>query len=141
MGKHILIVDDEAPFRFSASLCLRQEGYEVSEAKDGAEAFTMIMERHHLGLAYDLIVLDINMPKISGTDLFETFRNHGITTPVVFITGYADEKALSTAYKQSKSRLLQKPIASEEMISMVALMCSGRGERELRTQVQNRGGA
>ena len=126
MPKHILIVDDEPSFRFAASLSLRQEGYEVSEARNGEEAFKMILNRRLLGQAYDLIILDIQMPALSGTDLFDDLRFHGINTPIVFITGYANEKALCTAYKQAKDRLLQKPFASEEMVKMVEAVVGGK---------------
>lgn len=126
MGKRILVVDDEDSFRFAASLSLRQAGYEVSEAGRAKDAFGMIMESQRSGLPYDLIMLDINMPDFNGTELFDDLRQCGITTPVVFITGYANEKALCKAYRQAKSQLLQKPFASEEMLHLVGSMVSGK---------------
>jgi DNA-binding response OmpR family regulator len=124
MPKQILIADDEESFRFAASLSLRQEGYEVSEAGNGEIAFTMIMDRHLRGFSYDLIILDIQMPVVSGTDLFELLHRHGITTPVIFITGYADEKVICKVSNQTKTRLLRKPFASEEMVAIVDMMVS-----------------
>ena len=122
--KQILIADDEESFRYAASLSLRQEGYEVSEAINGEEAFEMIMNRHVLGHNFDLIILDIQMPKILGTDLLDYMRGHGVTTPVVIVSGYADERAISSVEYKANSSLLRKPFESEQMISMVELMMS-----------------
>jgi len=65
MPKHILIVDDEPSFRFSAGIALRQAGYITSEAVDGSEALFVIGDRHNSGSQFDAIVLDIQMPKMT----------------------------------------------------------------------------
>jgi len=122
MTKAILIVDDEGSFRFAASLSLRQEGYEVSEAQNGKEAFKMITDRQRLGRPYDLIVLDIQMPEVNGLELFGDLRKLGIATPVIFITGYADEHAMSLASHQADSNLLRKPFEAKTLVNMVDRM-------------------
>jgi len=121
MSKQILIADDEESFRFAASLSLRQEGYEVTEAVNGEEAFAKIMDMHVAGQHFDLIILDIQMPNINGTDLFEDLRGYGITTPIVFVSGYADERAVKLA-TQAGSSLLRKPFEARTMVNMVDMM-------------------
>jgi CheY-like chemotaxis protein len=121
MTKQILIADDEESFRFAASLSLRQEGYVVTEASNGEEAFAKIMDWHVSGRHFDLIILDIQMPNITGTDLYEDLRGYGIDTPIVFVSGYADEHAMGLA-SQTGSSLLRKPFEAETMVNMVDLM-------------------
>ena len=123
MPKQILIADDEDSFRFAASLSLRQEGYVVTEAGNGEEAFAKIMDKHVAGQHFDLIILDIQMPNINGTDLFEDLRGYGITTPIVLVSGYADEHAMTLA-RQAGSGLLRKPFESATMVNMVDAMMS-----------------
>jgi two-component system alkaline phosphatase synthesis response regulator PhoP len=122
MTKHILIADDEASFRFAASLSLRQGGYEVSLAENGTEAFQKITEQQAQGHPFDLLVLDIQMPGMTGIDVFENIHKKGITTPVVFVTGYDDERALSRLDEKYNSSVLHKPFESEQMLNMVELM-------------------
>lgn len=124
MAKSILIADDEMSFRFAASLSLRQEGYEVFEAVNGVDAFVKIMERHEQAKPYDVIMLDIQMPGMTGTEVFDAIKNQGVTTPVVFVSGYADDKSISSLGLKVHSSLLHKPFESEQMLNMVELMMS-----------------
>jgi len=122
MSKHILVADDEASFLYGASLFLRQEGYEVSLAKNGIEAFAMIMKRQEQGNPFDLIVLDIQMPEMTGSEVFDAINKNGVTTPVVFVSGYADERAIRTLNQKANISLLTKPFDSKQMIQKVNLM-------------------
>ncbi len=122
MAKHLLIVDDEALFRFSASIALRQAGYEVSEAKDGEEGFMMILDRHRSGVPFDMIVLDIQMPKMSGIDLYDALQLRGIEVPVMFISGYADKAMIKTLEQKRYCSLLQKPFEPMQMLRSIELM-------------------
>ena len=64
MKHHILIVDDYQDLRESLGLFLRMSGYEVSEAKNGKEALSLIDEHH-----FDIVITDLNMPLMSGLEL------------------------------------------------------------------------
>ena len=122
MAKHILIVDDEADFRFSASIGLRQAGYEVSEAEDGEDGFRQIMDKHSKGKSFDLVVLDIQMPHMSGIEVFGAIRDHGIEVPIVFISGYADDEIIKKLPDKGYNGLLHKPFETEQLLSWVELM-------------------
>jgi CheY-like chemotaxis protein len=126
MSKHILVADDEASFRFAASLFLRQKGYEVSQAKDGLEALAQITNRQEQGMPYDLLVLDIQMPGMTGIEVFDAINENGVTTPVVFVSGYTDDQAMRTLNEKTNSILLKKPFESQQMIQLVELMMSSR---------------
>ena len=124
MAKHLLIVDDEAPFRFSASIALRQAGYEVSEAKDGEEGFMMIIDRHRRGIPFDMIVLDIHMPKMSGIDVYDALKQRGIEVPVMFISGYFDKATIKILEQKRYCGVLQKPFEAVQMLRSIEFMMS-----------------
>ncbi len=70
----ILIVDDEAPMRKLLASNLKASGYTVRQAADGSEALKLIQEH-----AFDLLLLDINMPGPNGLQVLEAVRRDGQT--------------------------------------------------------------
>ena len=85
---HVIVVDDEPSSRRLARAVLELEGYLVSEAPDGAEALLML-ER---GAGYDLMVLDLNTPRLGGVEVLnEVRRSPGSAgLPVVILSGNTD---------------------------------------------------
>jgi two-component system response regulator QseB len=77
----ILVVEDDYALGSAIEDGLRHHKYTVDWAKDGAQAFQALTNE-----AFDAVVLDINLPKMSGFELLERIRNRGIDTPVVIVT-------------------------------------------------------
>ena len=77
-SKRILIVDDDAIIRNLLALLVRRQGWDPSQASNGEEAVTLLeTARANDGkVGYDLIVLDLMMPKMSGWDLIRYMRDH-----------------------------------------------------------------
>lgn len=88
--KKILIADDEEAVRFVIKCALEDEGYEVITAGDGYEAINLTREE-----IPDLVILDINMPEISGLEVTRMIRKEKITKniPVFISTGIEDIKS------------------------------------------------
>ncbi len=125
MPKHILIVDDEPAFRFSAGIALRQSGYITSEAEDGREALGMICVKESRVAPFDAILLDIQMPKMTGLELIDEVKAQGVEMPpVIVISGYADEAMVADLEKKGYSALLHKPFEPTEMVKMIDLVLS-----------------
>ena len=82
----ILIVEDEPNMRMGLRDNLEFEGYEVSVAEDGEKGLKMIRENQ-----YNLILLDVMMPKMSGFDVCKTIRKEGVQTPVILLTAKGEE--------------------------------------------------
>jgi sigma-B regulation protein RsbU (phosphoserine phosphatase) len=116
MAKHVLIVDDEPHLRFAVAIALRKEGYMVSEAENGESAFEMILTRHRLASQYDLLILDIQMPAMSGIELIDELRKHDITIPVFAVSGFGDKALLLELLRRGCSEFLDKPFMPEEII-------------------------
>lgn len=82
MGKQILIVDDDEEFCEEMLEILKDEGYCVSLVFDGLKAGKQLKENK-----YDLILLDMKIPGISGLEVLKSIREKKITTKVMVITG------------------------------------------------------
>jgi len=123
--KHILIVDDEPAFRFSAGIVLRQAGYITSEAEDGREALSMICLKESSVAPFDAVLLDIQMPRMTGLELIDEVKAHGIDMPpIILISGYADGPMVSDLEEKGYSSLLHKPFEPTEMVKMIDLVLS-----------------
>jgi DNA-binding response OmpR family regulator len=110
----ILLVDDEKDIREQLSRVLAGERYLVDTAGDGDEALDRIFDQ-----AYDLIVLDIMLPKRDGFNLLKEIRTSGIRTPVLMLTarGQIDDKI--RGLDQGADDYLVKPFSVAELLARV----------------------
>lgn len=100
----ILIVDDERSIRQTLKDILEFEKYEVDEAKDGIECITMIQKNE-----YDVIILDIKMPKMDGMEALERIQILNPDVPVVMISGHANIDTAVEAVKKGAFDFISKP--------------------------------
>jgi two-component system response regulator MprA len=84
MTASILIVEDDPDLRTALAAALRDDGYAVRAAHDGAQALTL-----HRAEPADLIITDLMMPVMTGGELIATIRASGDTTPMLLITAVA----------------------------------------------------
>ncbi|MBE5768582.1 MAG: response regulator transcription factor [Clostridiales bacterium] len=85
MGKRILLVDDEPLILKGLKYTLEQEGYETESAMDGEEALDKFFEQ-----PYDLILLDVMLPKLDGLSVCQRIREHS-TVPIIMLTAKGDD--------------------------------------------------
>ncbi|MDX9714973.1 MAG: response regulator [Dissulfurispiraceae bacterium] len=125
--KKILIVDDEDQFRFAVKLTLKRAGYEVFEAENGAEALNMIMDAEEHNNIYDLIILDIQMPVMSGIEFVYALQQNDITTPVLILSGYADNLNFALELgRNGCTELMVKQFEPEELLKKIDLMITSK---------------
>ena len=103
MKQRILFAEDESISRKLISMFLRGEGYEVDEAKDGAEALDLLANSQ-----FDLVISDIRMPRVDGIELIMRVRANSPDTPFIVLTSYPND-ALDLS-KLPKSLVLGKPV-------------------------------
>ena len=128
----ILIVDDEADFLFSASVALRQAGYEVVGAGDGEEALSRIRESLRARKRFDLILTDLRMPSLCGLELLEGMEKLGVEFPTIAMTGYLDDTLRADLIRKGCVDFLEKPFGPVELVERVRkvlkdLVCDGEG--------------
>lgn len=108
----ILVVDDDPDIRTLVHMVLEEEGYDVMAAGDGREALTRVQQRQPA-----LILLDLNMPVMSGWELHEELRSRQIGVPVVYMT--AAQRARSEAESHGAQGYLAKPFGLNELLATV----------------------
>ena len=100
----ILIVDDERSIRNTLREILEFEKYQVEEAKDGMEALVKIKSGK-----FDVVLLDIKMPKMDGMETLERVRLMAPDTPVIMISGHANIDGAVEAVKKGAFDFISKP--------------------------------
>lgn len=108
----VLIVDDEPDIRATVSAMLEIEGYEVSEAANGADALHAVEEQ-----SPDVILLDMRMPVMDGWGFAAELRRRGHATPIVVMTAARD--AEHWAAEITASAFVAKPFGFDDLISAV----------------------
>jgi CheY-like chemotaxis protein len=117
--QRILIVDDERGVRALCSDLLRRSGYET-EAVDSAQA---ALERVDAG--FDLALVDIHMPMMSGIELCRRLRARQPALPIVLITGYPTIKSAVRGIGLGASEYVSKPFTPEALREVVARVLPG----------------
>lgn len=105
----VLVVDDEQDIRTLLNIYLKRLGYDVVEAVDGMEAVEAVRADNSI----DLIVMDIMMPRLSGTDACEKIREFS-SIPVLFLTAKTKEPDQNEAYDVGGDDFLPKPFTQNE---------------------------
>jgi DNA-binding NtrC family response regulator len=100
----ILIVDDEKSIRRTLKEILEYEKYAVEEASDGAEGLALIQKND-----YDVVILDIKMPKMDGMEVMEELNNKGIDVPVIMLSGHGNIDTAVEAVKKGAFDYISKP--------------------------------
>jgi DNA-binding NtrC family response regulator len=112
---NLLVVDDEAPLRLLLESELSEsDEFAVSVAADGGEAINLIQ-----GNVYDVILLDVRMPRVSGIEVLKFVHEYSPTTQVIILTNYADIKTAIETIKLGAYDFLAKPYDIEEIFNTI----------------------
>lgn len=110
-----LVVDDSMTIRRIVIKALGMVGItDTVEATDGTDALQALNEN-----SFDIILLDWNMPKLSGIDTLRALRKAGNTTPVIMVTTEAEKSRVIEAIKSGASDYLIKPFAPDQLAAKV----------------------
>lgn len=110
----ILIIEDEESILMALEDDLKIEGYQVSSAKDGQEGFSMAKAQ-----GYDLIILDIMLPKMNGFEVCKQLRQAGITTPILILTAKSQEVDKVLGLELGADDYVTKPFSPRELLARV----------------------
>lgn len=113
-NKHILIVEDEPDMQQGIKDNLEFEGYMVDTADDGDMALKKILGGH-----FDLILLDVMIPKVSGFDVCKQVRHKGIETPIIFLTAKGEEIDKVIGLESGGDDYMTKPFSLRELMARI----------------------
>jgi DNA-binding NtrC family response regulator len=101
---HVLIIDDEKAIRKTIREILEYENYKVSEAENGIDGLNRMKEE-----TYELVLLDIKMPKMDGMEVLDEIMKHHSDVPVIMISGHATVDIAVDAVKKGAFDFISKP--------------------------------
>ncbi len=110
----ILLVDDEQPIQTLLSFPLQRDGYEVVAASDGREALARFSEQ-----PFDLVVLDLMLPKLDGLEVCRRLRSQGKTVPIIMLTAKSEEIDKVVGLELGADDYITKPFSMREFRSRV----------------------
>ncbi len=115
MNARILIVDDEPRLARSLAMLLEDEGYEATVATNGFDALNQAWAVPHP----TLVVLDWNMPRMTGLEVCKRLRQAGYTHPIIFATGMGDRSQQEAGLKAGANAYLIKPFTADEVLNTI----------------------
>jgi DNA-binding response OmpR family regulator len=110
----VLVVDDDRAFRHAISAFLREAGHRITEVPDGGAALAALA-----GEAFDVMLLDIGLPGISGLDVLTHVQNLAVPPRVVMITADDTSETLLKAVRGQADRYVTKPFAPGTIVEVV----------------------
>ena len=113
----ILIVEDERMINDIIARTLRKENYSVDSCFDGEEALDYIFSTE-----YDVLILDIMLPKLDGFEVLKRIRNKGIQTPVLFLTARESVQDRVKGLDYGADDYLVKPFDFEELLARIRVI-------------------
>ena len=125
MATRLLLAEDTRDLNRALTTVLEHEGYEVTSAFDGEEALAHIEKER-----FDVLVLDIMMPKKDGLQVLSQIRSEGNVTPVLLLTAKAEVDDRVTGLDTGADDYLTKPFAMKELLARVRSMTRRREDYE-----------
>jgi two-component system alkaline phosphatase synthesis response regulator PhoP len=117
MNESILLVEDEQALRTTLSDRLRSEGYVVDTAADGQEGFDKASN-----LPFDLIILDLMLPRRNGLDVCRDIRQAGMATPILILTVRNETVDKVVGLKMGADDYVTKPFEAAELMARVEVL-------------------
>jgi two-component system response regulator ArlR len=119
----ILIVEDELHLAEALAQILRKNNYTVDAVHDGEAGLD-----NALSNIYDIIILDIMLPKLDGISVLKEIRKDGISTPVILLTAKGEISDRVTGLDSGADDYLAKPFATEELLARIRALSRRKGE-------------
>jgi two-component system, NtrC family, response regulator HydG len=110
----VLVVDDDADLRLSVASALSENHFLVDQAKDGEECVNRVRAGQ-----YDLVLLDVNMPRMSGLEALKEIKTHDPSIICIMLTAFSNVRDAVEATKEGAYNYLEKPIKAENLVYLV----------------------
>ena len=117
--QRVLVVDDEESLRFLLASELQAESFEVQTAGDREEAIEVIRKKIEKAEKFDVVLLDIRMPKVDGWEVLKFIKVNVPETRVIMLTAYADVKNAIEALRLGASDFVSKPYDLDDILTSI----------------------
>lgn len=114
----VLLLEDDVALSDIVGEHLKDRGFDVTLAYNGEEALDFLVENK-----YDLALLDINTPNMTGLEVLRTIREYKNNTPIIIVTAYQDTKHLKEAFENGGDDYIKKPFDLEELDQRINKLC------------------
>ncbi|MBT8436308.1 MAG: EAL domain-containing protein [Gammaproteobacteria bacterium] len=128
-----LVVDDEQRARESLVKLLKRQWSDITEAEDGEEAISLIQQRQ-----FNLVILDLNMPKKSGDQVLAFIRDKKIRTTVIVLSGETSINKVTEAVRLGAYDIFKKPYSFDELEHSIRNALDKLNVEDEKAQIQNR---
>jgi len=120
MNKHIMVVDDSKTIRNLLAFVIKSEGFKVTAAEDGLDA----LEKLYSMGTVDLIVSDVNMPRMDGFTFIKTLREQDAykDVPVIVLSTEGKEQDIATGMSLGANLYMVKPAEPAKMIRNIKML-------------------
>ncbi|MBQ4133218.1 MAG: response regulator [Desulfovibrionaceae bacterium] len=120
MGKHILIVDDSKTIRNLVAFILKNEGYKITAAEDGLDG----LEKLYANPDIDMIISDVNMPRMDGFTFIRTVREQDAYSdlPIVVLSTEGQEKDIQKGISLGANLYMVKPAQPQQMVRNIKML-------------------
>jgi PAS domain S-box-containing protein len=122
----LLLVEDDALVRAPVSEGLRDLGYTVIEAKNGAEAVALVAAEPR---GFDLVMLDMNMPVMNGRDALVGMKRHAPGLPIIVLSGYLTDAEVEQLKRLGATRCIAKPFRLTDLSQELSLVLGAAARR------------
>ncbi|MFN7684455.1 MAG: sigma-54-dependent transcriptional regulator, partial [Oligoflexia bacterium] len=110
----VLVVDDDADLRLSVAAALSEGSYSVDQASNGEEAVNRVRAGR-----YNLVLLDVNMPLMSGLEALQEIKAHDPSIIVIILTAFSNVRDAVQATRNGAYNYLEKPVKADNLVYMV----------------------
>jgi DNA-binding response OmpR family regulator len=118
----ILLADDSQTIRMMVATRLERSGYDVAQASDGEEAYELALR-----LQPDLAILDVEMPKLTGSELTRRLRENETTAalPIVLLTARDNEEDVAAGFAAGANEYIKKPFSPQDLFLLAQKLLGG----------------
>ena len=119
---HILVVDDERSIADTLCFRLQKDGFQATAAYDGAQALELAING-----TFDLIVLDLMLPELSGWDVCSRLKDRDFEAPILMLTAMSDESDRVAGLEMGADDYVVKPFSYRELLARIRVLLRRRG--------------
>ena len=123
---NVLYVEDSKTIRTQFSSILGKLFNNVILAVDGEDGYNQYLEHKKEGIEINIIISDINMPKMNGIEFLEKIRENDFDTPFIFTTSFSESDYLIKAIKFNATDYVIKPVNTKDLIYTVQKVCQSK---------------